>query len=169
MLLKEDTELSHVNSCSQSDSGNILSICVIALSSTGSWPSPWPNTVWNSGTEDAPIKTDYDPCPKGWRVPTKSELDSLEPTNYWIAQNNGHTEGYSQSYQAEHAPCVGFPAGGFRYGFTGETDYRNVQGSYWSSSSVGTAGNSFCKNLVGDKSTFITSRLHGFSVRCVQE
>ena len=28
----------------------------------------------NSGTESNPIKTDFDPCPSGWRVPTYIEL-----------------------------------------------------------------------------------------------
>lgn len=141
---------------------------VFFYSTSGGWRSPWPNTVWNSGTEDAPIKTDYDPCPKGWRVPTKNELDSLEPTNYWTAQNNGHTEGYYQGYQYEHAPCVGFPAGGFRYGFTGEAYYRNEQGPYWSSSSVG--GNAYMAHLVFRESlTLLTANFHGLSVRCVQE
>ncbi len=33
--------------------------------------------LWNSGTEDAPAKTENDPCPSGWRVPTAKELRSL--------------------------------------------------------------------------------------------
>ena len=33
-------------------------------------------TLWNKGTEDNPIKSLYDPCPDGWRVPTLKELCS---------------------------------------------------------------------------------------------
>lgn len=144
---------------------------VFFYSTSGGWSSPWANTVWNSGTEDAPIKTDYDPCPHGWRVPTKNELESLYPTNYWTAENNGHQEGYYQSYQYEHAPCVGFPAGGFRDGFTGEAYRRNVEGVYWSSSSIGESNNSFMTYLtvIDGQITLLTANLHGLSVRCVQE
>ena len=41
------------------------------------WTSPQDDTLWNSGTEENPIKTEYDPCPEGWRVPTYAELDEL--------------------------------------------------------------------------------------------
>jgi uncharacterized protein (TIGR02145 family) len=33
--------------------------------------------LWNSGSEAGPVKTEYDPCPEGWRVPTYAELKSL--------------------------------------------------------------------------------------------
>ena len=33
--------------------------------------------LWNGGNEESPVKTEYDPCPEGWRVPTNSELITL--------------------------------------------------------------------------------------------
>ena len=34
--------------------------------------------LWNLGTEEEPIKnTDNDPCPDGWRIPTKKEMATL--------------------------------------------------------------------------------------------
>src|SRR5574344_1246067 len=41
------------------------------------WLSPKKDDLWNSGTAAAPVKTLYDPCPAGWRVPTKTELYEL--------------------------------------------------------------------------------------------
>lgn len=38
--------------------------------------------LWNSGTEDAPAKTENDPCPSGWRVPTAKELRSLSVVSH---------------------------------------------------------------------------------------
>ena len=35
-------------------------------------------TLWNAGTEDNPVKGRNDPCPSGWRVATKKELDKLK-------------------------------------------------------------------------------------------
>ena len=37
--------------------------------------------LWNSGTESEPIKTENDPCPDGWRVPTSVELETLKSLN----------------------------------------------------------------------------------------
>lgn len=42
-----------------------------------SWLTGKNPKLWNSGTEDAPAKTENDPCPSGWRVPTAKELRSL--------------------------------------------------------------------------------------------
>ena len=33
--------------------------------------------LWNSGTNDNPIKASNDPCPEGWRMPTSKELENL--------------------------------------------------------------------------------------------
>lgn len=42
------------------------------------WLEPLDATLWNSGTEEHPVKTEYDPCPEGWRVPTKTEMNALQ-------------------------------------------------------------------------------------------
>ena len=48
---------------------------------SASYPYQWLDVsdamLWNAGTEEHPVKTEYDPCPKGWRVPTQTELQSL--------------------------------------------------------------------------------------------
>lgn len=31
------------------------------------------DTIWNIGTETKPVKSYYDPCPDGWRIPTQKE------------------------------------------------------------------------------------------------
>ena len=41
------------------------------------WLSPQDDELWNSGTEENPVKTEYDPCPEGWRVPTLAEVEIL--------------------------------------------------------------------------------------------
>ena len=41
------------------------------------WVDPKDDKLWNSGTESKPVKTEYDPCPEGWRVPTDTELTEL--------------------------------------------------------------------------------------------
>ena len=41
------------------------------------WLYPQDSKLWNSGSESNPSKTEYDPCPNGWRVPTYAELSEL--------------------------------------------------------------------------------------------
>ena len=43
------------------------------------WSDQIVSNLWKSGTEENPVKTIYDPCPDGWRVPTYSELNQLLP------------------------------------------------------------------------------------------
>ena len=50
-------------------------------SSPHDWVSSPSDALWNSGSIDAPVKTDYDPCPDGWRVPTNKELVTL-----WVGE-----------------------------------------------------------------------------------
>ncbi len=46
---------------------------------------PDPSNPWNSGTEFVPAKSKSDPCPAGWRVPTKNEWSSIGTNefDYW--------------------------------------------------------------------------------------
>ena len=45
------------------------------------WISPQEDKLWNAGSESDPVKTEYDPCPDGWRVPVKDELEVLVAAN----------------------------------------------------------------------------------------
>jgi uncharacterized protein (TIGR02145 family) len=38
------------------------------------------NNRWNAGTEAAPVKAVADPCPQGWRIPTRTEWASIYGT-----------------------------------------------------------------------------------------
>ena len=41
------------------------------------WRTPSSATLWNAGSKESPIKTDNDPCPEGWRLPTQTEFATL--------------------------------------------------------------------------------------------
>ena len=129
--------------------------------------------LWNSGTEDSPVKTEYDPCPAGWRIPTYAELEELSQNHSeWIINENSQS-GYwfsgSSSYSTEVAQ-VFFPAAGRRYNAFGDgyAGNRGDNGYYWSSRPYSSGayrlnfsnGNANMSNL---------SRMDGYSVRCVQE
>ena len=134
------------------------------------WTSPQKDDLWNSGTEDNPIKTEYDPCPEGWRVPTYAELDELN-NNYSSFMTVGEQKGRylcGDYTYLDNAPQIFFPAAGDRYGHDGSAHYRGNYGFYWSSRPKST----YAYYLYFSSSDVYLnngSRAPGFSVRCVQE
>ena len=135
------------------------------------WCTPQDDKLWNSGTEENPKKTEYDPCPEGWRVPTYAELESLSQ-NYssWSTDKNGHS-GYwfsGASPYTETAPQVFFSAAGYRYRTEGRTYWRGYRGFYWSSGS--TYNTNAIGRAFGSDSVIIYYyyRADACSVRCVQ-
>ena len=150
-------------------------------SSPYGWCSSRNDNLWNSGTEENPVKTEYDPCPEGWRVPTYAELDELN-NNYssWTTGENGQS-GYwfsgPNSY-TETVPQVFFPAAGYRIGsgdYGAYADNRGSFGYYWSSRPDGiiSSGSLRLVSTGGFYTTYVEmesyGRSCGQSVRCVQE
>jgi uncharacterized protein (TIGR02145 family) len=137
----------------------------------GEWVDPRDDKLWNSGTESKPVKTEYDPCPDGWRVPTYAELDELN-NNYssWTTDEKGQSGRWfsgANSY-TEASPQVFLPAAGNRHGSDGNVGPRGRWGDYWSSmpSANTYAGRlEFSKDVVKLHSP---GRANGCSVRCVQ-
>jgi uncharacterized protein (TIGR02145 family) len=139
------------------------------------WVYPQDDTLWNSGTEKNPVKTEYDPCPTGWRVPTYAELDQLKSnSSSWATNANGQA-GYwysgSSSY-TPNVPQVFFPAAGYIF-LDGSGNNRGSSGLYWSSKpgrSYGIRRACFLKFYRESYTDlYNTDRAYGHSVRCVQE
>ena len=78
--------LAYLKEYQSSDNANIY-FDVPALLNPKSFPH-WRSTLWNQGTEEYPIKSEYDPCPDGWRVPTLNELTAMVSNVVW-GQNDG--------------------------------------------------------------------------------
>jgi hypothetical protein len=59
----------------------------------------WSADLWNSGTEDAPIKVEAnDPCLDGWRVPTWTEMSAILGDNLVRIGPFSDTEPYQSGY-----------------------------------------------------------------------
>ena len=134
------------------------------------WSKVQKDDMWNSGTESSPVKTKYDPCPDGWRVPTHAELDKLN-NNYssfiTVEAQKGRYFCGDYTY-LDNAPQVFFPAAGYRYGSDGGAYDRGSHGDYWSSR-PSSPDASILDFYSGTVNMYYSSRAHGQSVRCVQE
>ena len=135
------------------------------------WLYPQDIKLWNSGTDSDPVKTENDPCPEGWRVPTYAELDELN-NNYssWTTDDNGRSGRWfsgPNSYTAS-VPQVFFPAAGGRNYSDGGANDRGSRGYYWPS-----RPNSNYVDYLDFYSSSVSmnrryTRASGYSVRCVQ-
>ena len=141
--------------------------------------SGWSQTAaadssWNSDTEANPVKvTANDPCPTGYRVPTRTE---------WVAVDNNNDvsrTGTFASSTTEYGSALHYgpdastrsltlPAAGYRNA-SGALNDRGRNGIYWSSTENGSNAYGF----YFDSSTVIPAsnnlRTGGFSVRCIAE
>ena len=146
------------------------------LSAYNDWVDPRNDQLWNSGTESEPIKTENDPCPNGWRVPTYAELNELRQNrSSWTTDENGQV-GYwfsGASAYTEQVPQVFFPAAGRRYYSDGDAYGRCYYGYYWSSRPCNANygyGSAYDLGFnSGSTDMNYDSRAGGYSVRCVQE
>ena len=134
------------------------------------WTSPQDDKLWNSGTEKNPVKTEYDPCPIGWRVPTYAELNTLSlHRSAWVivSSQKGYYFSGNQTY-LDNAPQVFLPAAVCRCYDGGTADEPGLYGSYWSSRPY----NDHAYDLYFDSGITLKNgsyRAYGQSVRCVQE
>ena len=135
------------------------------------WDSTKNSALWNSGTEDIPVKTEYDPCPEGWRVPTSAELSELSQNmSSWTTNEEGQI-GYWFSGVISYStdvPQVFFSAAGHRTFKSGYATTRGQEGFYWSSAARGNyaCGFDFTSTTVVLDTD---ARARGHSVRCVQD
>lgn len=151
----------------------------------GDWLAVADNTLWND-TE----KSLYDPCPKGWRVPTARDLATLKLTDNNAADNNEALENARGQYGWNLSGDVGsafWSACGRRRYNDGKIENMNSkegvypsqpqpwEGYYWTSS---TTADGKAVSLYFDLTTTRVNkfspnhsarRANGFQVRCVKE
>ena len=136
------------------------------------WLGESDDKLWNSGTEDAPVKTENDPCPDGWRVPTYNELKSIQSRKSSWTTNDEGQNGYWFTDSNDPSQTFFMPAAGLISGASwkaGKPDDRGSDGYYWSSKPYNNGAanmQSISKYSVSGSSSY---RCYGYSVRCVKE
>ena len=144
------------------------------------------NTVtggYNQGNDDPVVKTVYDPCPVGFKMPannaftgftttgqnstSQSELNVDGTSDWQTYQNNfGHNFWTNSSKTA----TINFPASGLRLGNDGSLNFLGNVGSYWSAVPVDTSngcGLYFLSGIVYPLND--GTRSYGFAVWAVSE
>ena len=136
------------------------------------WTAPSNNALW----QDA-LKTLFDPCPPGWRVPQSGESNR----NPWIAfttANSTYSSGADGGRQWDASAVssssnVWYPCSGTR----SQTSWGNIYstvgntGYYWSALFLDTNGNRFRFNNQSVLSGVSSSgaRSDAYPVRCIRE
>ena len=115
-------------------------------------------------------KTEHDPCPTGWRVPTWNELNTLYSgyNSGWTQYNGQYGIWFSGSKPyGEDLNKIFLPASGERYPYSNAQN-RGVDGFYWSSSVINYYSWSM-KVDSGGAGKWYMGKAYGLSVRCVKD
>ncbi|MDV4140846.1 hypothetical protein CMT31_05590 [Elizabethkingia anophelis] len=131
-----------------------------------------PNGSWSDSS-----KTLNDPCPPGYRVPTRTEWQNIINNNKNIERvgswaNDGNYTSALYFRDASNIRTLMLPTTGFRDALSGTPLYRGNTGLYWSSNESTTSFplGQYSYGLYIGPSTLSTSnvsRVHGLAVRCI--
>ncbi|MCT3644940.1 hypothetical protein HZQ97_12355 [Elizabethkingia anophelis] len=160
------------------DQSNFYQFGRSAVVATGSTQtaeiSGWNTTIaadnaWNSGTEAAPVKTGNDPCPQNYRIPTRTELQSLldGTTKTEIGTFNDSPTNFSAAkvYTSNRNSSVKltFPAIGARNPAAGRVNNRGISPHVWTST-ASDASNAYAN---GRNTIVIHPKNTGNPIRCI--
>ena len=131
-----------------------------------SWFSDYKNPLSDAlSVGDNAWPRDQQPCPAGWRVPTKAELDPIMTE----ANGSNKMDGTNKIWKASSNSNFVLPAAGYRTRDTGSSTKVASDGLYWSSTLLVSGKSSRMNFYSSGASTSEDHLANGMSVRCVQE
>jgi uncharacterized protein (TIGR02145 family) len=116
------------------------------------------------------VKTANDPCPSGYRIPSKSEWDGVLFSNTQTRVGsdwNVYSTNYSTGIKLGN--YLFLPAAGLRYYDDGTLYFRGYGGYCWSSAENGAFNAWYLYFDIDDANTSSYYRTGGLSVRCIAE
>lgn len=141
------------------------------------------NTEWATCNLGAEKQTDYGSfltweeaqisCPKGWRLPSKKEVDELiEFSNGGIWKTLNGVEGRWFSENGEEGKGLFFPAGGFKEPSSDLVKYEKTCGPYWTSTDFEDSFAFYLYTFANGSFTTLGdnhyNKSYKFTVRCVK-
>ena len=144
----------------------ILNPTVYYWGNDNSGAEDW-SSVHNDGYWNTAAKTDYDPCPYGYVVPDKTQIDAL------IASRSGQTASYGNLLKCDDGTTNYLSsAGWFRRKLHATSQYAHVgqHPHYWSTTTV-KVDDDCVGNYATDKITVVKEhpRRWGATIRCVKQ
>ncbi|NDV95408.1 hypothetical protein D0T84_10845 [Dysgonomonas sp. 521] len=144
------------------------------------WRKPRNNKLWGDGTGAFdPAKTADDPCPDGWKVPSRLQwrytfsntLDIITvadaENNKWTQVGTVEEDGVSGLIVAD---ALYLPAAGGRVHGNAKLNNVGLGGRYWSTSTKGSSSYGFTFYDTDKLDTYgLFGRALGFNVRCIKE
>ncbi|WP_449400968.1 FISUMP domain-containing protein [Chryseobacterium wanjuense] len=135
-------------------------------------------TGWNSVAAAngswSTTKTVNDPCPSGYRVPTRTEFQTLFSSSTksvvgtWPASQTDYY-GSAVIYECNGKKLT-FPAAGYRHYQNGNLNQRGFEGDYWTVTESGsTAAYDFKFNQGSSNADATNFRQYAYSIRCISE
>lgn len=130
---------------------------------------------WSIAEEDnmlwGQVKTKYDPCPPGWKVPSGGNMGVWKGFDNMITKT-AESYGLLVDNTTYSAPAAWYPCGGFRFPETGEYANVGLHGRYWSCSADSQYRNSYygfflyVSSDVEPHTGYFFQAANGFNVRC---
>ncbi|MCS3533094.1 FISUMP domain-containing protein [Chryseobacterium sp. JUb7] len=128
-----------------------------------------PDNSWQDGA-----KTANDPCPAGFRIPTRQQFSNLTSNNAssnvgtWTPPTNPTNFGSAKVF-GSGSNILTLPATGIRSEANGELSGRGTNGNYWSSTQSGTTYANYLALLIDYPVVSSFIRPYGMSIRCIAE
>jgi uncharacterized protein (TIGR02145 family) len=144
------------------------------------WPATGTVSDWTTSGDASSVWT-INPCPAGWRLPTRSEVNDLNSNvgrSYATAETRGNAvAGFflginhaTCSLPDNMNGCIFLPAGGWRHETSGNLTSQGVIGRYWTTNvSASNNGMSINFNVAGAAANATgVDRGRGQPIRCVK-
>ena len=144
---------------------------------TSAWCSPLNPNLWGCGTDgsnssEVHVKTIYDPCPPGWRVPQPGAWDKA----YFNKSTYVEEGGWYMCYTASGRSTTWYPFSGYLDGHSGKMQYYwpASQVRVWTNTPTLTSSKDCARYLyISDESGVVgitdAGQDEGIAVRCIRE